>query len=91
VKLGLVDRLGDLRDAVRLAARLAGEDPDHVRTKGYPHQGLLARVRPPENSGRSASSVLLPATPSGLLAAVTSALGVTPGGILELPGHWHLS
>jgi protease-4 len=91
VKLGLVDRLGDLRDAVRLAARLAGEDPDHVRTKGYPHQGLLAKVRPPENSDRSASSVLLPTTPAGLLQAVTSTLGVTPAGVLQLPGHWHLS
>jgi protease-4 len=91
VKLGLVDRLGDLRDAVRLAARLAGEDPDHVRVKGYPHQSWLARVRPPENSDRAGSSVQVPTNPEDLLGAVTSALGVTPAGILQLPGHWHLS
>jgi protease-4 len=91
VRLGLVDRLGDLRDAVRLAARLAGADPDHVRVKGYPHRSWVARVRPPENSDRSAAASQLPATPADLLGALTSALGVTPAGILELPGHWHLS
>jgi protease IV len=91
VKLGLVDRLGDVRDAVRLAARLAGANPDHVRVKGYPHQSWVAKVRPPQNSDRSAAATQLPTTPAGLLAAVTSALGVTPAGILELPGHWHLS
>jgi protease-4 len=91
VKLGLVDRLGDLRDAVRLAARLAGQDPDHVRVKGYPHQSLLARVRPPENSDRAGSSVQMPTNPADLLGAVTAALGVTPAGVLQLPGHWQLS
>lgn len=91
VKLGLVDRLGDLRDAVRLAARLAGVDADHVRVKGYPHQSWLAKVRPPENSDLAGASVLVPTTPADLLGAVTSALGVTPAGILQLPGHWHLT
>ncbi len=91
VKLGLVDRLGDLHDAVRLAARMAGADPDHVRVKAFPHQSWIAKVRPPENSDRAAAGVQIPTTPEGLLGAVTSALGVTPAGILQLPGHWHLS
>lgn len=91
VKLGLVDRLGDLHDAVRLAARLAGADPDHVRVKGYPHQSWLAKVRPAENSDRSAAALQVPTTPEGLLGAMTSALGVTPAGILQLPCHWRLS
>jgi protease-4 len=91
VKLGLVDRLGDLSDAVRLAARLADVDADHVRIKGYPHQSWLTKVRPAENSELSATAILLPTVPADLLSVVTSALGVLPAGILQLPGQWRLS
>ena len=91
VKLGLVDRLGDVHDAVRLAARMAGADPDHLRVKAFPHQSWIAKVRPAENSDRAAAAAQIPTTPEGLLGAVTTALGVTPAGILQLPGHWHLS
>ncbi len=86
--IGLVDELGGLADAIRLARRKA-DLPQATAVRLYPSNHPLDRVRPP------ASSEERPAAPAGLLAEswgpvwrLAASAGLAPHGPLHLPGQW---
>ncbi len=56
IDAGLVDGLGGLRDAVRIARSRAGL-PDTAPVRPPIHVGMLARLRPPRNSADPRASV----------------------------------
>lgn len=79
--IGLVDHLGGLRDAVRIARERTGL-PDEAPVRPALHVPPLARLRPPRSSEdpRATASVRLPA-----LADLTGALGLPLGEALLMP------
>jgi protease-4 len=82
--IGLVDSLGGLRDAVRIARERAGLSPD-APVRPAVHVPLLARLTPPASSQdpRAAASAHLGGW--GDLAAVAASLGLPSGGPLTMP------
>lgn len=102
---GLVDELGGVPAAIRLACEQAGLDRDEVRVAPFPHLPMLARLKPAESTASPVDAVAM-APARSLQTALTHALtGLHPGsgpasgsgtpgtpgtpGILTLP--WHLT
>jgi protease IV len=81
VGIGLVDELGGLRDAVRIARSRAGL-PDDAPVRPAVHVGPLARLRRPKNTEdpRAMAHVALPR-----LADVAAALGLPDTAALQMP------
>ena len=81
VGIGLVDELGGLRDAVRIARSRAGLPADAPVRPAF-HHGPLARLRRPKNSDdpRARAAVVLPG-----LADVAAALGLPAAAALRMP------
>ncbi|RNL84862.1 signal peptide peptidase SppA [Halostreptopolyspora alba] len=85
---GLVDHLGGLDTAVRMAREKAGL-PAGVPVRPYPQQSPLDRMKPAESSeDRSAARVRLDAW--GAFTEVSSGLGFPAGGPLTMPGSWEI-
>lgn len=85
---GLVDELGGLADAVRLARERAGlaVRMDHGDVRVFPKTALLDRVRRPQSSedpAASAAAVRLDAW--GQFAGLAAALGLPAAGPLHMP------
>ena len=96
---GLVDELGGLGAAERIARRRAGLPPD-APVRPYPRVNPLDRLRPPESSeDRPAAARLAPgmiaaellAESWGPVAQLATQLGLPAGGPLLLPGPWIIS
>jgi protease IV len=97
---GLVDQLGGLDLAERIARRRAGLPPD-APVRSYPRPNPLDRLRPPRSSDDLPAAVARPGT--GLLAAgmlaeswgpvaqLAGRLGLPAAGPLLLPGNWTIS
>ncbi|WP_026124664.1 signal peptide peptidase SppA [Nocardiopsis baichengensis] len=84
---GLVDGLGGLATAVRLARSLSGADDAPLRP--YPRSTPLDRLRPPESSEeRAGEQVRLDAW--GPLAELSARVGLPAAGPLVLPGDWEV-
>ncbi len=81
VRIGLVDDLGGLRDAVRIARTRAGL-PRTAPVRAAVRQSPLARLRRPTNSAdpRAALGALAPAWPG-----LAEALGLAPADALRMP------
>jgi protease IV len=81
VGIGLVDELGGLRDAVRIARSRAGLPAD-APVRPAVHLGLLPRLRRPRNTDdpRATAAVSLPG-----LADVAAALGMPAAAALRMP------
>jgi protease-4 len=81
VRIGLVDELGGLRDAVRIARSRAGL-PVNAPVRPAVHVGPLARLRRPRNTEdpRAMTAVSLPG-----LADVAAALGLPAAAALRMP------
>ncbi len=79
--IGLVDELGGLRDAMRIARKRAGL-PSDAPVRPALHLGRLARLRRPKNTEdpRAMAGVSLPG-----LADVASALGLPAAAALRMP------
>jgi protease IV len=93
---GLVDELGGLDVAERIARRRAGLPPD-APVRPYPRVSPLDRLRPAESSeDRPAAARLGPAAIAaellteswGPVAQLATRLGLPAGGPLLLPGPW---
>jgi protease IV len=97
---GLVDELGGLDVAERIARRRAGLPPD-APVRPFPRLSPLDRLRPAESSedrsaaaarlapGRFAAELLTESW--GPVAQLAAALGLPAGGPLLLPGSWEIS
>lgn len=79
---GLVDELGGLRDAVRIA-RSRGGLPDDAPVVPARHVPPLARLRRPKNSEDSRTSA---GSPWPGLDELSAALGLSGGTELRMPG-----
>jgi protease-4 len=90
---GLVDHLGGREVAVERAAALAGVGRDAVAVRPVPLLGLLERLRPAQSSEQLGG--LSTGAPSrgvaGLLADISSALGVEQAGVLTMPYRLRIS
>ncbi len=97
---GLVDELGGLDVAERIARRRAGLRPD-APVRPYPRVSPLDRLRPPESSedrtaaaarlGSGLVEAWLPGEGWGPMAQLAAGLGLPTGGPLLLPGSWVIS
>lgn len=86
---GLVDELGGLETAVRLARDRAGHGALPVRT--FPHPQLLDQLRPHESSeDLSSAAPENSLNPWGSLAGVAARLGLPAAGPLTMPGVWNI-
>ncbi len=85
---GLVDELGGLDTAVRVAREKAAL-PVSTSLRHYPQPNPLERVRPAESSeDRSAAGVRFDAW--GPLAGIAARLGLPAAGPLSMPGVWEI-
>jgi protease-4 len=82
--IGLVDILGGLRDAVRIARERAGLASD-APVRPAVHVPLLARLSPPSSSRDPRAAATTHLDGWGDLAAVASSLGLPAGGPLCMP------
>jgi protease-4 len=81
---GLVDDLGGLDDAIRIARGGAGLPPT-APVRIFPHVTLAGRLRPPASSeDTGAAAAYRPGW--GTLAAVAARAGLPAGGPLTMPG-----
>src|SRR5690606_1688662 len=84
---GLVDELGGLETAVRLAREASGAKNAPLRP--FPRPNPLERLRPAESSEeRTAAQSRLDAW--GPLAELSARLGLPAEGVLTLPGDWRV-
>ncbi|MER6946989.1 signal peptide peptidase SppA [Nonomuraea sp. NPDC000554] len=85
---GLVDELGGLDDALRLARKRAGLTDD-APVRSYPRLNPLERLRGPESSEDKAAALARVRLDAwGPLARLSAELGLPAGGPLSLPG-WY--
>jgi protease-4 len=85
---GLVDHLGGLETAAKLARAAAGL-PATAPLRLYPRAHPLDRLRPPESSeDRAAARARLFAESWGPLWRLAASTGLPPFGPLQLPGSW---
>jgi protease-4 len=82
--IGLVDVLGGLRDAVRIARERAGLATD-AAVRPAVHVPLLARLTPPSSSQDPRAAAATHLGGWGDLAAAASLLGLPAGGPLTMP------
>jgi protease IV len=82
--IGLVDTLGGLRDAVRIARERAGL-PTDAPVRPAVHVPLLARLTPPASTQDPRAAATTHLDGWGDLAAVASSLGLPAGGPLTMP------
>jgi protease IV len=82
--IGLVDVLGGLRDAVRIARERAGLATD-AAVRPAVHVPLLARLTPPSSSQDPRAAAATHLGGWGDLAAAASSLGLPAGGPLTMP------
>jgi protease-4 len=82
--IGLVDALGGVRDAARIARERAGLASD-ARVRPAVHVPLLARLTPPASSQDPRAAAASHLGGWGDLAAVASSLGLPAGGPLMMP------
>lgn len=90
---GLVDELGGLDRAIDVAASRVGLDRAEVEVRTIPRFGLLERVRPADSSEdlqAAAASTMARVSEHGLVAALTTALGLPAAGVLSAPVLWRL-
>ncbi|WP_046468109.1 signal peptide peptidase SppA [Allosalinactinospora lopnorensis] len=86
---GLVDELGGLETAVRLAREKAGL-PAGTNLRSYPQTNPLERMLPAESSeDRAATAQLRPAS-WGSLAQLSAEIGLPAAGPLVMPGNWEI-
>lgn len=86
---GLVDELGGLETAIRLARDRVGHGPLAVRT--FPHPNPLDQLRPHESSeDLSSAGPENSLNPWGSLAGVAARLGLPAAGPLTMPGVWNI-
>ncbi|WP_026120559.1 signal peptide peptidase SppA [Nocardiopsis potens] len=84
---GLVDELGGLETAVRLAREASGAEGAPLRP--FPRPNPVERLRPAESSEeRTAAQGRLDAW--GPLAELSARLGLPAEGVLTLPGDWRV-
>jgi protease IV len=85
---GLVDELGGLDRALRIARKKAGIAAD-APVRPYPHLSPLERLKPAESSeDRTAAGARFDAW--GPLTGAATRLGLPLGGPLLLPGDWEI-
>jgi protease IV len=82
--IGLVDILGSLHDAVRIARERAGLASD-AKLRPAVHVPLLARLKPPESSRDPRAAAVTHFGGWGDLAAVATSLGLPAAGPLSMP------
>lgn len=85
---GLVDTLGGLEAAVRLARSLAGAP--HAPLRPFPRTGPLDRIRPAESSEERAAAARTRLDAWGPLAELSARAGLPAAGPLVLPGDWEV-
>lgn len=94
----LVDGLGGLSAAVDTACELAGLDRSKVDVRPWPRPGLVAMLKPPENSeAPGAALAVAPVEPVGssldgideLLRLLTAKAGLPAYGVLAMP--WRIT
>ncbi|MEY9213630.1 signal peptide peptidase SppA [Thermobifida halotolerans] len=86
---GLVDELGGLETAVRLA-RDRGTLPPFAPVRHFPRLGPLERLVPAESSEDKAAQARLRLSAWGPLAEVSARLGLPAAGPLVMPGTWEI-
>jgi hypothetical protein len=84
---GLVDELGGLETAVRLAREKAGL-PTGTHLRSYPQTNPLERMMPAESSEDRAATPQLRLASWGPLAQLSAELGLSAAGPLVMPGGW---
>ena len=87
-RLGLVDEIGGLAQAIDLACRTARVERSDAQVRAYPRLHPLERLMPPENSDSPAAASLGEGFP--LLERLTEALGLPNTGVLTMPVQWRL-
>ena len=88
---GLVDHVGGLATALRVAAEHAGAKPGELAIRTLPQMPWLDQLRPPESSETHASAVGWDLGPDGLFRAAARMLGMeAPAGVLSLPWTPHI-
>ena len=88
---GLVDHVGGLATALRVAAEHAGAKPGELAVRTLPQMPWLDQLRPPESSETHASAVGWDLGPDGLFRAAARMLGMeAPAGVLSLPWTPHI-
>lgn len=89
----LVDELGGLERAVELACARAGLGRNDVAVRALPHRNPLDRLKPPETTDDLAvrTAPALPTGADGIAAAVYTALGLPPVGVLTMPLTWQIT
>lgn len=94
-RVGLVDELGGLSEAVDEACARAGISRRRAQVRLVPKVHPLARLVPPANSespgAAAAASATATWTEDGLLTSVLAALGLPDAGALTMPVPWLLS
>jgi protease-4 len=88
-RIGLVDRLGGLSDAIDLACERARVRREDVEVRSVPKPSVVEMLRPPESSEAPAAAVpSLQATSAMTL--LLDALGLPRHGVLTMPVTWRL-
>lgn len=89
---GLIDEIGGVATALRLAAESVDADLADLAIKRVPSLPWLDQIRPPESSEANTAPVALDLGPQGLFRAAAQELGLTvPMGALSLPGTWRIT
>ncbi|TDQ53596.1 signal peptide peptidase SppA [Actinorugispora endophytica] len=86
---GLVDELGGMETAVRLA-REKGGLPSTAAVRHFPRLGPLERFVPAESSEDRAATARARLSAWGPLAAASARLGLPAAGPLVMPGTWEI-
>ncbi|GAA3988440.1 signal peptide peptidase SppA [Thermobifida alba] len=86
---GLVDEVGGLETAVRLARDRAGLPP-FAPVRHFPRLGPLERLVPAESSEDRAAQARLRLSAWGPLADLSARLGLPAAGPLVMPGTWEI-
>lgn len=86
---GLVDQLGGLDTAVRMAREKAGL-PVSASVRPYPQMHPLERMRPAESSEDRTAAARVQFDAWGPLAGLSARLGLPAGGPMSMPGTWEI-
>lgn len=87
---GLVDRLGGISSAIRIAADAADLDRSDLTVRPVGTMPWLDQIRPPESSEANTTAGAFDLGPAGLFRAAAVELGLTSAGVLSMPGAWRV-